>query len=148
MKVRLTHTDRSEAPFRHTNLGGFDALSTLGSWSLPACGAAVRALTATNHPELLGHAVCRRFQLRLELPPPNREAIAEWLRRFERRNELKLGLTAKQIDEHLTQLSYAELEEFCTDVLRRLVLQGAQRNTKSVVASRLSQLSARFRVRK
>lgn len=81
----------------------------------------------------------------LGAPAPEPEAIAEWLRRFERRNELKLGLTAKQIDEHLTQLSYAELEEFCTDVLRRLVLQGAQRNTKSVVASRLSQLSARVR---
>ena len=50
----------------------------------------------------------------------------------------------KDGSKHLTQLSYAELEEFCTDVLRRLVLQGAQRNTKSVVASRLSQLPARF----
>jgi hypothetical protein len=84
----------------------------------------------------------------LELPPPNREAIVEWLRRFEQRSDLKLGLTAKQIDEHLTRLSYSELEEFCTDVLRRLVLQGAKRDAKSVVASRLSQLSTRFQVRK
>lgn len=108
----------------------------------------VVVVTATNHPELLDRAVWRRFQLRLELPPPNCEAIAEWLRRFEQRSDLKLGLTAKQIDEHLTRLSYAELEEFCTDVLRRLVLQGAKRDAKSVVASRLSQLSTRFQVRK
>lgn len=72
----------------------------------------VVVVTATNHPELLDRAVWRRFQLRLELPPPNREAVAEWLRRFELRSDLKLGLTAKQIDEHLTRLSYAELEEF------------------------------------
>src|SRR6185369_10938207 len=29
--------------------------------------------TATNHPELLDRAVWRRFQLRLELPPPTRK---------------------------------------------------------------------------
>ena len=43
----------------------------------------VVVVTATNHPELLDRAVWRRFQLRLELPPPNLETIAEWLRRFE-----------------------------------------------------------------
>ena len=70
------------------------------------------------------------------------------IRRFEERSDVKLGLTAKQLDEHLTKLSYAELEEFCTDVLRRLVLQGPKRDAKAVVASRLLQLSTRFQVRK
>ena len=65
-----------------------------------------------------------------------------------RRSDLKLGLTAKQIDEHLIRLSYAELEDFCTDVLRRLILQGPKRDPKSVVASRILQLSNRFQVRK
>ncbi|MGH7440707.1 MAG: AAA family ATPase, partial [Polyangiaceae bacterium] len=103
--------------------------------------------TATNHPELLDRAVWRRFQLRLELPLPDRDAVVEWIRRFEERSDLKLGLSAKQVDEHLTRLSFAELEEFCTDVLRRLVLGGPKRDTKGVVASRLAQLSVRFQLR-
>ena len=35
----------------------------------------VVVVTATNHPELLDRAVWRRFQLRLELPPPNRRPL-------------------------------------------------------------------------
>ena len=107
----------------------------------------VVVVTATNHPELLDRAVWRRFQLRLELPPPNRLAVMEWIRRFEERADLKLGLTAKQVDENLVQLSFAEIDDFCTDVLRRVILHGPKRDTKAVVASRLAQLSARFQVR-
>lgn len=108
----------------------------------------VVVVTATNHPELLDRAVWRRFQLRLELPPPDPDALAEWLQRFEERSGVKLGLTAKQVEQHLTQLSYAELEEFGSDVLRRLVLQGPKGTAKTVVASRLKQLAARFRTRR
>lgn len=108
----------------------------------------VVVVTATNHPELLDRAAWRRFQLRLELPPPDADAIAEWLRRFEQRTGVRLGLTTKQIDAHLAQLSYAEIEEFCLDVLRRLLLGGPKRDAKSVITSRLRQLSARYRLRR
>jgi predicted AAA+ superfamily ATPase len=107
----------------------------------------VVVVTATNHPELLDRAVWRRFQIRLELPLPDRDAVAEWLRRFEERTDTKLGLSPKQIDEHLMRLSFAELEDFCTDVLRRMVLQGPKKDAKSIVTARLRQLSARFQVR-
>lgn len=38
---------------------------------------------ASNHPELLDRAVWRRFQLRLQLPMPNKQAILTWLELFQ-----------------------------------------------------------------
>src|ERR1700690_3905253 len=46
---------------------------------------------ATNHPELLDRAVWRRFQVRIELPQPNRASLAEWFAHFERRINQPLG---------------------------------------------------------
>jgi hypothetical protein len=43
--------------------------------------------------------------------------------------------------------SYAELEDFCGDVQRRLVLDAPKTDVRVVVASRLAQLRARFRPR-
>lgn len=108
----------------------------------------VIVVAATNHPELLDRAVWRRFQLRLELPAPDRGAVMAWISSFESRSSIRLGLTAKQIDERLVGLSYAELEEFCADVQRRLVLDAPNRDVRDVVRSRFAQLRARFRVRR
>jgi SpoVK/Ycf46/Vps4 family AAA+-type ATPase len=108
----------------------------------------VVVVAATNHPELLDRAVWRRFQLRIELPAPDAAATAEWLKRFEARAQIKLGLSAKQVEHHLAGLSYAELEEFGGDVLRRLTLQAPGRDIRAIVGSRLQQLSSRFRLRK
>jgi AAA+ superfamily predicted ATPase len=107
----------------------------------------VVVVAATNHAELLDRAVWRRFQLRLELPPPDRDATVAWVKRFESKNGLKLRLTTKQIEQHLVGLSYAELEEFCLDVQRRLVLGAPSKDVHDVVATRLEQLAARSRSR-
>lgn len=108
----------------------------------------VVVVTATNHPELLDRAVWRRFQLRLELPALDREAAAAWIRGFEERSGLRLGLTMKQIADTFDGLSFAELEEFCLDVQRRSILEAPRDNTRSIVAARLVQWSHRFRVTK
>ena len=105
-------------------------------------------VTATNHPELLDRAVWRRFQLRLELPTLDRDAATAWIRGFEQRSGLRLGLTSKQIAETFDGLSFAELEEFCLDVQRRSILDTPNENTKSIVTSRLAQWNRRFRVTK
>jgi AAA+ superfamily predicted ATPase len=107
----------------------------------------VVVVAATNHAELLDRAVWRRFQLRLELPLPTREATSSWIKRFESRTGVKLRLTAKQIEQNLTGLSYAELEEFCEDVQRRILLGGPGKEVHDVVVTRLAQLKARARVR-
>ncbi len=51
----------------------------------------VVTVAATNHPELLDRAVWRRFQIRLNLPPPRPTDIDEWMRRFEGRTPIRFG---------------------------------------------------------
>jgi AAA+ superfamily predicted ATPase len=99
----------------------------------------VVTVAATNHPELLDRAIWRRFQLRLELPKPAVRGITEWLARFEDSLGIRLGMQAKGVAERLKGLSYAELDELCTDVRRRIVMAGPDPNLKKIVSSRLAQ---------
>jgi len=108
----------------------------------------VVTIAATNHSELLDRAIWRRFQLRLALPPPNPSAILEWLTRFERKSELPLGLAKRSTAERLKGLSFAELEELCSDILRRVVLDGPAADFRKIVRSRLDQWRARAAVRR
>jgi AAA+ superfamily predicted ATPase len=96
-------------------------------------------VAATNHAELLDRAVWRRFQLRLELPAPALPQILEWLRRFESQLGLRLGLGSREVVQQLRGLSYAELDEFCADLQRRLVLAGPSAELKTIVSTRLAQ---------
>lgn len=82
----------------------------------------VVVVTATNHPELLDRAVWRRFQLRLELPNPSRAEAVAWFRMFSARHGIDFGLTAETLAEKLLGVSFSELEEFATTLLRRTVL--------------------------
>jgi SpoVK/Ycf46/Vps4 family AAA+-type ATPase len=91
---------------------------------MDALPAYVVVVAASNHPELLDRAVWRRFQVRVELPPPGHGDAVRWVRRFETQTGMSLGVADKTIATQLSGLSYAELEEFCHDVQRRLVLDG------------------------
>ena len=86
----------------------------------------VLVVTATNHPELLDRAVWRRFQIRLELPRPQEAQIVAWLRNFEQRLGESLQCSLNSLVPHLKGLSFAELEEFTTSILRRRVLEGPE----------------------
>ena len=90
-------------------------------------------VAATNHPELLDRAVWRRFQLRLVLPAPSEKELAGYLARFERRSGVGWGMASVDLARRLFPVSYAEAEEFCLDVRRRLVLaQGMARSSPVV----------------
>lgn len=103
----------------------------------------VVVVTATNHPELLDRAVWRRFQMRLELPRPNRAQTVVWLQRLEERVG-PLGLSHVAVADRLRPNSFAELEDFSLDIRRRLVLQGSDAKVSQVVRERISQWSERF----
>ena len=99
----------------------------------------VIVVVASNHPELLDRAVWRRFQLRLKLPSPGPREIENWFRKFEDRHQLQLGYSAETLAKHLKGASFAEIEQFGADVLRRYVLSLPQSNLRRIVSSRLQQ---------
>jgi len=105
----------------------------------------VVVITATNHPELLDRAVWRRFELRLDLLPPTKLQIGEWIGRFEKKMDLQLGIRHDSLADKLKGLSFAEIEDFGTDVMRRYLLQAPSGNPKAIVEERLRQWRNRLR---
>jgi len=89
---------------------------------IDALPAYVVVVAATNHPELLDRAVWRRFDLRLDLGPPGRQQLEQWVDRFELRLEISLGPWRSAIIETFRGASYSALESFALDVLRRMAL--------------------------
>lgn len=81
-------------------------------------------VAATNHPDLLDRAVWRRFQIRINLPLPDREQIARWFDLLASRfPQFKVEKTKRSIPK-LEGASYSELQDLAQDVLRRCVLEG------------------------
>ncbi len=104
----------------------------------------VVVVTASNHPELLDRAVWRRFQIRLELPMPRQGQIEEWFKRYEKRTGHSLGLTPRSLAQRLKGLSFAEIEDFGADVLRRIALNESEADVKKIAEHCLGQWKKRF----
>ncbi len=104
----------------------------------------VVVVTASNHPELLDRAVWRRFQVRLELPMPKQGQIEEWFKRFEKRTGHSLGLSLRSLAQRLKGLSFAEVEDFGTEILRKVVLEQPDADIKNIVEKHLRQWKKRF----
>lgn len=105
----------------------------------------VVAVTATNHPELLDRAIWRRFQVCVELPAPKRGQIEQWFRRFAEQHGHELGMSPRSLAQRLQGLSFAEIEEFGNDVLRKAVLDSPNADVKSIINSRLRHWKGRFK---
>ena len=103
----------------------------------------VVVVTATNHPELLDRAVWRRFQLRLNLPPPTASLAEEWFSRFEKRFGENLGYKPATLAKRLKGLSFSELEQFALDVQRQYVLTLPDGDIRAIVTERLKQWQCR-----
>jgi len=83
----------------------------------------VVTVAATNHAELLDRAVWRRFQLRLAMPQPSRDALCVFLdRQFESWPE-PAGIEAGKLADSLGNVSFAEALEFCQTVRRQHILK-------------------------
>ena len=97
----------------------------------------VVAVAATNHAELLDRAVWRRFQLRLALPQPSRDALAVFLdRQFDGWPE-SAGIGAAALADKLGQVSFAEALEFCQTVRRQHILALTNRALKDILREQL-----------
>lgn len=96
---------------------------------------------ASNHPELLDRAVWRRFQLRLELPMPDRADFRRWLNHVGA-DRKSLGIDPASLARDLEGGSFAEAEEFLLDVKRKIVL--AKGDPKAIVTQQLKAWKRRF----
>lgn len=103
----------------------------------------VVVVTATNHPELLDRAVWRRFQLRLELPPPTPSQIGTFLSMLQERTGLAFDYVPKTLAEKLKGASFAEVEDFATDVHRRYVMSLPEADLRGIVRERLEHWASR-----
>ena len=94
-------------------------------------------IAASNHSELLDRAVWRRFQFRLELPAPTAAQVARYVAAFANSMDESLGQGADAIARSLGKVSYAEAEEFCNAIRRRLALTLGECSIASIVAEQL-----------
>ena len=101
-------------------------------------------ITASNHPELLDRAVWRRFQVKVQLPPPTKEQRVKFIKNFEERTGFSFKTAYPALADKLANISFSEIEEFCMDVLRRCILNHTQDNPKEIIKSRLLNLEHRF----
>jgi len=104
----------------------------------------VVVVVASNHPELLDRAVWRRFQIRLGLPMPNQRQVEEWLKQYEMRTGQTLGLSPRSLSHGLKGLSFAEVEDFGTDVVRRIVMSNPDADARKIAEHCLNQWKNRF----
>ena len=100
-------------------------------------------VAASNHAELLDRAVWRRFQLRLTLPAPTQAQIERYLKIFGEKMGEPMGMKPETIAQSLGKISYAEVEEFCNGIRRRLALSLGEGCLKSIVAEQLKLWKAR-----
>ena len=101
-------------------------------------------IAASNHPELLDKAVWRRFQERIELPPPTQAQLSNFIQELGKRCQINFG-DSKILAKKLQNISYAEAEEFCLDIARRVVLERTGKDVKSVISQRLQYLCSQVK---
>lgn len=104
----------------------------------------VVTVAATNHAELLDRAVWRRFQLRLSMPQPARDALTLFLdRQFEAWPESP-GIAASSLADKLGNISFAEALDFCQTVRRRHILSMANLSLKAILHAQIELWSTRI----
>ena len=95
---------------------------------------------ASNHAELLDRAVWRRFQIRIELPMPDAQAITKWLKMFEKKNGISFQVNIQKLAKSLEGRNFGDIEIFAQSVMRRYVLSMPNNDIASFVADELKKL--------
>ncbi|MGY3690150.1 hypothetical protein ACVIGA_000230 [Bradyrhizobium sp. USDA 3240] len=80
---------------------------------------------ATNHPEMLDRAVWRRFELRIELPPPGEAELRDWYERTES-SFGHIGMSGDEFVRLFSGETFSEIEAITVDARRKVVLSRGQ----------------------
>lgn len=95
---------------------------------------------ASNHAELLDRAVWRRFQIRIELPMPDTDAVVKWLKMFEKKNNISFKIDLRNLANSLQGRNFGDIEIFAQSVMRRYVLSLPNNDMASFVKEELKKL--------
>jgi Cdc6-like AAA superfamily ATPase len=82
----------------------------------------VTIIAATNHEELLDRAAWRRFEIRIDLPPPTSGQVAAFLDLYLADVLDRADTGSIELAKGIGAASFAEVEQFCLNLRRRLVL--------------------------
>ena len=104
----------------------------------------VVTVAATNHVELLDKAVWRRFQLRLLLPAPTVDLLAEFVGRHIRLWPERVKTDSKQIAAKLFPTSFAEALDFIQTVRRQHILAMSNRSLENILTEQLNLWKSRL----
>ncbi|HHH0339049.1 TPA: AAA family ATPase [Yersinia enterocolitica] len=104
----------------------------------------VVVVAASNHPELLDRAVWRRFQLRIELPSPNRTQLTYFIDSIASRTKINFGYASETLAKHLLGSNFSDVEEFCLGIIRRAILDRKSDNAKEITKIKLEQWKGRL----
>jgi len=102
-------------------------------------------VAATNHQELLDRAVWRRFQIRLELNRPTPAQTTEWFLLAGKRWKFPSNLSPGTIAKLVQFESFAEMEAFALDFVRRIILSQGENEAGPILAERIKQWKLRAR---
>ena len=86
--------------------------------------------------------MCIRDRVRLILPPPSRVQATAFLEQLRMQLGGNLGMAPRTLADKLAGASYADIEEFALDVMRRYVLSLPDGRVEDVVRERLKQRNA------
>lgn len=103
-------------------------------------------ICASNHPELLDKAVWRRFQIKMELNNPDKNQMLDYINRFEQRSGILFGGSGNKIIEKLKGQCFAELEEFCLQILRQAILKTQIDKPERIITENLEKWEQRYRI--
>lgn len=104
-------------------------------------------IVASNHPDILDSAVWRRFQIRIDMPKPTAKQKEQFIGDYAKRVGFNFGVPIREIAKELKADSYAEIEEFCRDVLRRATLMLSREDAEKITIKKLAQWKKRYGVR-
>lgn len=105
-------------------------------------------VAASNHPELLDRAVWRRFQVCVELPLPTDAQLAAFIVSIAKRFKVDFGYMPATLARKMSGLSFAEVEDFCLDVVRRAILEHQTDNVREIITVKLAQWQKRLQPKK
>ena len=82
----------------------------------------VIVMAATNHESLLDKAAWRRFQIRIEMPMPTRDALERYYSRFQEEKGIEFGVASSTLAKKSLGYSFAEAEELAMEIYRQYIL--------------------------